>query len=624
MLTQNQTLQNGRYTIIDVSEKTKYGMNYEAFDNELRRNILLKEILDTGSATEDASRVELGSSDFSKTAEMLTGVKHASLFQIKNYFSEANFHYLVTDIIDGKNLAVLFEQKQNPFTPNDIIRWADQLLNAVSLLHSQSPPIIHNDIRPENIYLTSAGNIKLSTLNIIQNANLKKYSISEDEIFDSRNLTFSSLEQFWFGLDSASQNVILNNFDEQSQKILENPTDARSDIYSLGATLYYLLTAEMPFDSLSRLIDVLDGNDDPLMSPNEINSRIPKEISMVIMKAMEIKRENRFNSVSIMKQVMRTALIRAKEEAAKSVNKTKPEKVSAINTEKQVVQKAKQPVKQVGGEVKSQLELIKKQLREAEERRLIAEKRASEAERLLQQQANLNAVQEVERIAPIAETDNQLQEVVLEIIPPEEINEPVAENQVNPAAISQISVSDTLGEQDNSNAEESEDHFDDLYQNPEIKGRSYKKLAAGAFILMLLATAGFGIWFYFGNEIMAPQQQIVEAQEKVPPVTFNENTPIPTPESADETLSVENSDIEDADNSEEPVEIIESTENASEPPITSPTYRARQIPVAKPTAQRRPIVNRNRQPNVAKPAPTQKPTKTPKKSVTLDDLIKDN
>ena len=145
-------------------------------------------------------------------------------------------------------------------------------------------------------------------------------------------LNYSPLEQVWNDLDSASQKVIAGSFNENSEKILYQPVDARCDIYSLGVLIYQTLTNQFPKNALERSIEILEGNPDPLVSPVALNAEIPPEISDIIMKALEIKRENRFDSAVIMRQVLRTAFVRIKEREAKEARqKEKAKTVCAGN-----------------------------------------------------------------------------------------------------------------------------------------------------------------------------------------------------------------------------------------------------------------------------------------------------
>ena len=108
-----------------------------------------------------------------------------------------------------------------------MINWADQLLDALSYLHALSPPIIHCDIKPQNIKLTSDGKIKLLAFGIAGNTNAKSNSTVRNLSFDTANLQYLPLEQIWEKLDPASRKVITNSYDEKAQKILEQPADAQ-------------------------------------------------------------------------------------------------------------------------------------------------------------------------------------------------------------------------------------------------------------------------------------------------------------------------------------------------------------------------------------------------------------
>jgi hypothetical protein len=206
------------------------------------------------------------------------------------------------DALDGDTLAELMRRNSHPFPMSDVLEWADQLLDGLNYHHTAAPPIIHKNIRPENLVLASNGKITL-----------QGYDQDANNTVSDANLVYAPLEQVWGGLDSASQNAIINSIDERSERILKEPPDPRSDLYSLGATLYYLVTGQEPVSALERAIELLDGNLDPLKEPSKLDDKIPAEISDVIMKAMEIKRENRYDAAAIMRQVLKTAQLRAKD-----------------------------------------------------------------------------------------------------------------------------------------------------------------------------------------------------------------------------------------------------------------------------------------------------------------------
>src|SRR5207237_5865220 len=233
-----------------------------------------------------------------------------------------------------------------------------------------APPVIHGEIKPQNICLSANGKAKLVIFNLVKSGEEINAAV-KNKTFDAAVLPYLALEQIWQGLDTASKKVILTGYDDKSEKILEQSADARTDVFSIAATLYYFLTAQAPADALTRSIDALEGKKDPLLPPNKINPSVPPEISEVLMKALEIRRENRYSSAVIMRQVLRTAFVRVREREANAVNSANAEdetflEIQAAEPKRIVAAAPKKPEMEL--EQARQLELIKQRLREAEAR----------------------------------------------------------------------------------------------------------------------------------------------------------------------------------------------------------------------------------------------------------------
>lgn len=388
MLAINEVLQQGRYRIINQFRQNGRGSVYEAFDNVLETNVLLKENSGNSKKVITVSQMESRKLAFADEAKALKEIKHESLLHVRDYFSEIDRQYLVLEYADGNDLSELLKKDGSSFALSDVASWADQLLNALNYLHTHAPPVIHREINPQNLRLTSNGKIKLLAFDLIKNTGAKVNAPIPNQI-----LNYLPLEQIWDGLDSGTQRVITNSYDERSMRVLEQPLDARSDIYALGATLYHLLTAQVPIDALERSIDILEGKSDPLPIPHKLNPNIPPEISEVLMKSMEIKRENRFFSAVIMRQVLRTAFVRVKEREAQ--NGEKEEEVLELPTvenqeleverrlaeQKRLQAEAEQKQIQAEAEQKRQMELVRQQLLEAKAKNLKEEQLAAEAEK---------------------------------------------------------------------------------------------------------------------------------------------------------------------------------------------------------------------------------------------------
>ena len=156
--------------------------------------------------------------------------------------------------------------------------------DALEFLHTLPKPIIHRDIRPASVRLTSNFKVKLLTAGIEPDADVIMASAGNQ--LDAAVLNYRPLEQLWGGLDPASQKVIANSYDDSARRELYKPLDARSDIYSLGATLYHLLSRTVPKDALERSIELLDGKADPLEPLSKVAPSVSEDVSALIMKAL--------------------------------------------------------------------------------------------------------------------------------------------------------------------------------------------------------------------------------------------------------------------------------------------------------------------------------------------------
>lgn len=582
MLTTNQLLQQGRYRIVIQLGQNGIGIGYEALDTVSNAHVLLKEIRVNTAKVATLAQIEARKADFAEKAGRLMQIKHDSILVINDFFSDIDNHYLVAELTDGNAFSELLDKKKSPFPVTDVMNWADRLLDALNYLHSQSTPVIHGEIKPQTIKLLPNGRVKLQIFHLIKSASERMSALS-GQTFDAAILPYLPLEQIWEGLDAASKKVILTNFDDQSEKVLEQPLDSRSDLYAVAATLYHLITAQAPADALTRSIEILEGKSDPLVAPSQLNSIIPPPVSDVLMKAMEIKREDRFSSASIMRQVLRSAAVRSKEAAPMSKPvKTEDDAVLEIPAaQRQPNAPTAAPKKpEIFSEQSRQLELIKRQLREAEARRLEAEQRAAQAEKRLQEAAHQTVVE-----APGAAVVAEIPEIK-ETSVPKRAEEKIAPT-VEAAAASSYQP----------------DEFSTLFSEPQKQSGSAKKFAAAAVVMLLLGGIVFGVWTFMKTK----------SAQAVQSATTNTAMPEPTVEAP-------------------AAPIVEATPAPSEQAIVQPSPTE----TASPTDAANPVSNSPAavKPKVAAPTPqtaqVKKPTATPArqtdspKKVTLDDLLKDN
>ena len=304
MLTPETVLQ-GRYRIVRQLGQGGMGAVYEAIDQRLDTTVALKETL----FADERLRKQ-----FEREARLLARLHHPALPRVSDHFSEGDGQFLVMQFIPGDDLSEMMNRKRGPFPVNQVLTWADQLLDALDYLHTQDPQIVHRDIKPQNLKLTSRGQI------ILLDFGLAKGQAGEI----SRVTTAASI----FGYTPNYAPL------EQIQGL---GTDPRSDLYSLAATLYHLMTGVKPPDALTRAAALVNGQPDPLLKASEANAALSPDVDDVLAKAMSQNREQRYASAADMRRALHEA-----EQASTVVNRgeaqtvlfpTPPPKTVAVPTQ---------------------------------------------------------------------------------------------------------------------------------------------------------------------------------------------------------------------------------------------------------------------------------------------------
>src|SRR5437773_9695960 len=260
-LTPGTTLQ-GRYRIVRRLGKGGMGAVYEAIDQRLDTTVALKE---TFSADEQLRR------QFAQEAHLLAQLHHPALPRVSDYFTEGDRAFLVMQFISGADLAEIISQQPGPFPRSQVIAWADQLLDALIYLHTRDRQIIHRDIKPHNLKITSNGQIALLDFGLAkaQSADLSGGNSSSSIFGYTRR--YSPLEQ-----------------------IQDQGTTPQSDIYALGATLYHLLTGVKPQDAQARATALANSKSDPLRPANEVHRAVGSEIAEILNRAMALSPHDRY------------------------------------------------------------------------------------------------------------------------------------------------------------------------------------------------------------------------------------------------------------------------------------------------------------------------------------------
>ena len=293
------TILQNRYEIIEPIGQGGMGAVYLARDHRLGNTVALKETFFSETALLAA---------FEREARLLAGLRHAALPKVTDHFADDHGRFLAMEYIPGDDLHDLIEDS-GPAALDEVLQWADQLLDALDYLHSQDTPIIHRDIKPQNLKLTSRNQVVLLDFGLAKGRPVKTTQSTSNSSIFGYTPCYAPLEQ-----------------------VQGSGTDARSDIYSLAATLYHLLTGTMPVDVLTRAACVLNGQPDPLPSASETNSHIPIRVSDILMRGMALNKNQRIASAAEMREMLRDCARHAGEgTAAKAPSAFLPTEIGSPN-----------------------------------------------------------------------------------------------------------------------------------------------------------------------------------------------------------------------------------------------------------------------------------------------------
>ncbi|MEM7530561.1 MAG: serine/threonine-protein kinase [Chloroflexota bacterium] len=276
----NHTLNNGRYRITRILGQGGFGAVYLAEDlNLVGTMVAIKENLHTSL---EAQR------QFEREALLLARLRHPNLPRVTDHFVDKSFdaagrYYLVMDYIEGEDLKVIarmHHQKYGELSEGLVMEWVTQVMDALEFMHTwqdpatgQLTPIIHRDIKPANIRVTPQGRVYLVDFGIA------KEDTPVKTVYSIPALTpdYAPPEQY---------------------REFGGRTDARSDIYALGATIYVLLVGKAPLDAKARH----DGHE--TKSPRSFNRSISRRIDNVVMRAMQMQPTRRYADVGEMRQTL--------------------------------------------------------------------------------------------------------------------------------------------------------------------------------------------------------------------------------------------------------------------------------------------------------------------------------
>lgn len=243
----------GEYEILRKLESGGMGNVYVAMKKKLNKTWCVKELIK--DPTDERMNIKI-SQAFTE-AKIMAGLKHDFLPSIVDVYNEKDALYIVMDYIEGDNLKKVLDEK-GAQSQDDVMRWAKQLAKVLIYLHSQNPPIIYRDMKPQNIMLKPDNDIKLIDFGVAKE--YKEEALKDTHMFATNG--YAAPEQSAGG-----------------------KTDARTDIYSLGVTLFYLLTNKDPQKDMYVNTPI-----------REINPELSGGLENIILKCTKLNPDERYQN----------------------------------------------------------------------------------------------------------------------------------------------------------------------------------------------------------------------------------------------------------------------------------------------------------------------------------------
>jgi serine/threonine protein kinase len=300
-----------------------YASVYKALDLTYNVERAIKEVTDPEKGAREQFRLE---------ADLLINHNHPNIPRGFKVFDVGKRIYFVMDYVGGKDVEELLNesltQQRRPLDEAHVLRWAIEICSALSFIHRLPTPIIHRDIKPANIKITPEDRPILIDFGL------------------------AKLQQESMKATRAAAQGVSPGFAPPEQYMAKGKTDARTDVYGLGATLYACLTGRDPAEAPARLLDQTGvSHGATLVSPRTLNNRISPRTEAVIVKALELSPSRRQQSAAELEAELRDAFNQLTGSTAAGSTLTMPQ--GAIQRPQVAPVQQQAPLKQAGGKGKA-------------------------------------------------------------------------------------------------------------------------------------------------------------------------------------------------------------------------------------------------------------------------------
>lgn len=260
----------GRYELLEKIGDGGMAVVYKARCRLLKRFVAIKIL--KPEFTKDVKFIE----SFRRESQAAASLSHPNIVNVFDVGQEGNIYYIVMELVEGQVLSDIIKN-QGPFEPTKAIEITKQIASALVFAHKNH--IIHRDVKPHNILMTTEGDAKITDFGIAK-------AVNEATIVGNTGMVMGSVH--YFSPEQARGGYV----------------DEKTDIYSLGIVLYELLTGKVPFDAENPVAVALMHMNDPMVPPSSIRPGINKALEEIVMKATNKYQINRYKSATEMVEAL--------------------------------------------------------------------------------------------------------------------------------------------------------------------------------------------------------------------------------------------------------------------------------------------------------------------------------
>lgn len=270
------TVLQGRYRVEKMLGQGGMSSVYLAQHLRLKKRVALKALQRPQDPREWTAQVE----QLELESQIMASLSHPNLAVVFDFFEEQRLPYLVMEFIDGRDLQQVAELAPKLLSQRRVLEFASQIVDALDYLHGQNPPVIVRDLKPSNIMLDSNKRLRLIDFGLART--LQGGQGTRPIVKGVGSLGYAPIEQYGRGT-----------------------TDQRSDIYALGATLYFLLTDKAPPEAALRL-----SQKTALVDPATLNDTVTPEVWAAVQKMLQMDPRQRPQSMAEVRSLLGLSLPR--------------------------------------------------------------------------------------------------------------------------------------------------------------------------------------------------------------------------------------------------------------------------------------------------------------------------